>query len=87
MLISGENDATDLNFFSPKEAQQIVRQLQKIYTKNIAALKCESRKTKWWVQVDPLMHLSGFVSELKVKNKDTQPLFATWYIQITFLVI
>ena len=29
----------DLNLFSPKEAQLQVKQLQKLYTRNIAALK------------------------------------------------
>ena len=44
-----ENDAADLIFFSPKEAQLLFRQLRKLSAKNIATLKCESRKTKCWV--------------------------------------
>ena len=39
----------NLIFFSPKEAQLLFRQLQKLSAQNIAALKCENRKTKCWV--------------------------------------
>ena len=51
----------DLNFFFflPKEAQLLFRQLQILSARNIAALKCESRKTKCWVPWNPpLMQLS-----------------------------
>ena len=54
-----ENDAADLIFFSPKEAQLLFRQLQKLSARNIAALKCESRKTKCLVPWYPLMQLSA----------------------------
>ena len=64
-----ENDVADLNFFSPKEAQQLFRQLQKLSARNIAALKWESRKTKCWVPwYPPLMQLS--VNTLS-KNRET----------------
>ena len=49
MLIRRGNDVADLIFFSPKQAQLLFRQLQKLSARNIAALKCESRKTKFWV--------------------------------------
>ena len=52
-----KNYATDV-IFSPKEAQLLFRQLQNLSTRNIAALKCESRKTKCRVPWIPLMQLS-----------------------------
>ena len=56
MLISAKTTPRTSIFFSPKEAQLLFRQLQKLSARNIAALKCESRKTKCWVP--PLMQLS-----------------------------
>ena len=53
-----ENGVAGLNLFSPKEAQLLFRQLQKLLARNIAELKCESRKTKCWVPWYPLMQLS-----------------------------
>ena len=38
------NDAADLIFFSPKEAQLLFRQLQKLSTRNITALNARSGK-------------------------------------------
>ena len=35
--------------FVPKEVQLLFRQLKMLSTKNIAALKCESRKNNFWV--------------------------------------
>ena len=46
-----ENDVAD--FFLPKEAQLLFRQLHKLSARNITALKCESRKTKCWVPWNP----------------------------------
>ena len=37
---------------------QLFKQLQKLSARNIAALKCERRKTKFWVPWYPLMQLS-----------------------------
>ena len=54
-----ENDAADLIFFSPKEAQLLFRQLQKLSARNIAALKCERRKTKCWVPWYPPRAVKG----------------------------
>ena len=53
MLMSAETMRRISFFFSPKEAQLLFRQLQKLSTQNIAALKCESRKTKCWVPWNP----------------------------------
>ena len=59
MLISAKTMRRTSIFFSPKEAQLLFRQLQKLSARNIAALKCESRKTKCWVPWNPpLMQLS-----------------------------
>ena len=58
MLISAETTLPISIFFSPKEAQLLFRQLQKSSVRNIAALKCESRKTKCWAPWNPLMQLS-----------------------------
>ena len=59
MLISAKTTRRTSIFFSPKEAQLLFRQLQKLSARNIAALKCESRKTKCWVPWNPpLMQLS-----------------------------
>ena len=41
-----KNGAADLNLFSLKVAQLLFRQLQKLSARNIAALKCESRKNE-----------------------------------------
>ena len=64
MLISTKNNGADFNFFSPKEAQLLFsglfRPLQILSTRNIAALKCESQKTKFWVLWYPLMQFSRF---------------------------
>ena len=49
MLIISKTTRPISIFFSPKEAQQLFRQLQKLSARNIAALKWESRKTKCWV--------------------------------------
>ena len=46
-------------FFSPKEAQLLFRQLQKLSARNIAALKCENRKTKCWVPWNPPYAVKG----------------------------
>ena len=59
MLINAKTTRRTSIFFSPKEAQLLFRQLQKLSAQNIAALKCESRKTKCWVPWNPpLMQLS-----------------------------
>ena len=64
MLISAKTTQRTSIFFSSKEAQLLIRQLQKLSARNIAALKCESRKTKCWVPWNPppLMQLSVNVS-------------------------
>ena len=65
MLISAKTTRRTLIFFSPKEAQLLFRQLQKLSAQNIAALKCESRKTKCWVPWNPpLMQLSVLKSQI-----------------------
>ena len=58
MLIRAKMTWSISFFFSPKEAQLLFRQLQKLSARNIASLKCESRKTKCWVPWFPLMQLS-----------------------------
>ena len=44
-----KNDPADLDFFFHQEKRNYYRQLQKLSTRNVAALKCESRKNKCWV--------------------------------------
>ena len=51
-----KNDAADLNFVSPKEAQLLFRQLQKLSARNIAALKCESRKNQMLGAMEPPLY-------------------------------
>ena len=53
MLISAQTTWRTSFFFSPEEAQLLFRQLQKLSTRNIAALKCKSQKTKCWVPWNP----------------------------------
>ena len=50
-----ENDVADLNFFSPKEAQLLFRQLQKISARNIAALNTRAQKPNVGYHGTPLM--------------------------------
>ena len=49
----GNNTGDLFFFFFTKVAQLIFRQLQKLSARNIAALKCESRKTK--IMVDTMV--------------------------------
>ena len=46
MLISAKNEGADLIFFSPKEAQILLNQLQKLSARMIAALKCQKKPKK-----------------------------------------
>ena len=59
MLISAKTTRRTLIFLSPKEAQLLFRQLQKLSARNISALKCESRKNQMLGTMEPpLMQLS-----------------------------
>ena len=77
MLISAKTTRRTSIFFSPKEAQLLFRQLQKLSAQNIAALKCESRKTKCWVPWTPLMQLSVKSSILVSDISDHFPITLT----------
>ena len=59
-------------FFSPKEAQLLFRQLQKLSAPNIAALRYESWKTKCWVPWYPLMQLSILVRNFHMWKRYSQ---------------
>ena len=79
MLISAKNDVVDLIFFSPKEAQLLFRQLQKLSARNISALKCESQKTKSLGTMEPpLMQLSVKAVKPNVKNVFYATMYQCW---------
>ena len=61
MLISSKTTRLFSILFSPKEAQLLFRQLQKLSARNIAALKCESRKNQMLGTLDPFRFLIQFL--------------------------
>ena len=77
MLISAKTTWPISIFFSPKEAQLLFRQLQKLSARNIAALKWESRKTKCWVPWNSPYAVSVKVLLESFVNQDKLGIYAT----------